>query len=137
VLVEGLAADRLIRSQPGELYKEFYQNQGMGEGLGRNFIFSRRRSVLSYMAECGNITLISLVLEIGKIEINAKDKNGWTALSWAVERGHEAIVKLLLDKGAEVNAQGGYNALYTASRQGRRRQRAGWIIRQRTSGGFI
>jgi ankyrin repeat protein len=35
-------------------------------------------------------------------------------------RGHEAVVKLLLDKGADVNAQGGYygNALQAASSGG-------------------
>ena len=29
---------------------------------------------------------------------------GWTALMWAAQEGHEAVVKLLLDKGAAVDA---------------------------------
>ncbi|KAF2729562.1 hypothetical protein EJ04DRAFT_447022, partial [Polyplosphaeria fusca] len=39
------------------------------------------------------------------------------ALQAASYRGHEAVVKLPLDKGADVNAQGGHygNALRTAS----------------------
>ncbi|KAK4119594.1 hypothetical protein N657DRAFT_537577, partial [Parathielavia appendiculata] len=42
------------------------------------------------------------------------------ALQAASARGHQEIVKLLLDKGAEVNKQGGYygNALQAASARG-------------------
>lgn len=36
--------------------------------------------------------------------IDAKDGHGWTALSWATRTGHEAIVEILLDKGATVDA---------------------------------
>ena len=32
--------------------------------------------------------------------INAKDNHGWTALTLAAEKGHEAIVKLLNDRHA-------------------------------------
>lgn len=41
----------------------------------------------------------------------------------ASERGHEQIVKLLLDKGVDVNAQGGFycNALQAASVRGHER----------------
>jgi ankyrin repeat protein len=43
------------------------------------------------------------------------------ALQAASYRGYEVIVKLLLDKGADVNAQGGCfdNALHAASWMGR------------------
>jgi hypothetical protein len=36
------------------------------------------------------------------IEIEAKDRSGQTALVWAAAQGHEAVVKLLLEKGAEI-----------------------------------
>jgi WD domain, G-beta repeat/Ankyrin repeats (3 copies) len=35
----------------------------------------------------------------------ARDYNGHTALSWAAEQGHAAIVKLLLEKGAEIEGR--------------------------------
>ncbi|KAI9774257.1 MAG: hypothetical protein M1840_004151 [Geoglossum simile] len=40
-------------------------------------------------------------------DVNAKGKDGWTALRWAAFRGHEAMVRLLLEKGAFVNVGNG------------------------------
>jgi hypothetical protein len=48
-----------------------------------------------------------------------RDSDGKTPLLWAAEYGHEIVAKLLLEAGANVNAQGDYgNALYTASFEG-------------------
>jgi ankyrin repeat protein len=38
-------------------------------------------------------------------EVESKDNYGQTPLSYAVERGDEAVVKLLLEKGAEVESK--------------------------------
>jgi ankyrin repeat protein len=38
--------------------------------------------------------------------VNKKDGYGNTALAWAARRGHEAIVLLLLEKGADIEAKG-------------------------------
>jgi ankyrin repeat protein len=38
-------------------------------------------------------------------KLEAKDKCGRTPLSRAAEKGHEAVVKLLLEKGAELEAK--------------------------------
>ena len=37
--------------------------------------------------------------------LDLKDSYGRTPLSWAAEKGHEAVVKLLLEKGAELEAK--------------------------------
>ncbi|KAF1935332.1 ankyrin, partial [Clathrospora elynae] len=52
--------------------------------------------------------------------VNAKDSRGNAPLLFAAKQGHGKMVKLLLDKGADVNAQGGDdgNALYAASEEG-------------------
>ncbi len=39
--------------------------------------------------------VVKLLLETGKVDIDAKDKSGRTPLSWAAEKGHVAVVKLL------------------------------------------
>ena len=59
--------------------------------------------------------LLNQVGEIGLI-LERRDSEGQTPLYLAAELGHQRIVKLLLDKGAEVNAQGGKygNALQAA-----------------------
>ena len=44
--------------------------------------------------------MVKLLLEICA-ELETKDKDsGWTPLSYAAANGHEAVVKLLLEKGA-------------------------------------
>ncbi|KAH7218863.1 ankyrin repeat-containing domain protein [Fusarium oxysporum] len=40
----------------------------------------------------------------GKANLNTKDMNGWTPLLWAARAGHEAVVRLLLDWGARIEA---------------------------------
>ncbi|KAF2856939.1 hypothetical protein T440DRAFT_438129 [Plenodomus tracheiphilus IPT5] len=58
--------------------------------------------------------------------VNATDSNGEGSLMYAVKHGHCAMAELLLDKGAEANAQGGHfgnggyygNALQAASFEG-------------------
>jgi len=41
------------------------------------------------------------------MDIDHRNKGGWTALMYACYIGHESIVSLLLDKGASVNLRNG------------------------------
>jgi ankyrin repeat protein len=50
--------------------------------------------------------------------VNATDSDGKSSLMYAVEHGHCAMAELLLDKGADVNAQSYGNALHAASVEG-------------------
>ncbi|KXH69232.1 receptor-interacting serine/threonine-protein kinase, partial [Colletotrichum salicis] len=52
--------------------------------------------------------------------LNSRDSEGRTPLIWGSLEGHDNIVQILLNKGADVNAQGGRygNALQAASEGG-------------------
>jgi hypothetical protein len=54
------------------------------------------------------------------MDIDESDGDGRTALIWASECGHRTVVQMLVDAGADVNAQGGLygNALQAASSGG-------------------
>ncbi|KFZ24911.1 hypothetical protein V502_00588 [Pseudogymnoascus sp. VKM F-4520 (FW-2644)] len=91
------------------------------------------KEISSFLVKHGKPELIYRFLSVYRVDITSTLKTGETMLSWASLRGHEQIVKLLLDKGADggheqvvklllnkgadVNAQGGYhgNALQAAS----------------------
>ena len=77
------------------------------------------RTPLSWAAEKGCETIVKLLLDTGKVDVDWKDRDGRTPLSWATggtplswavdgmplsrvaEKGHEAVAKLLLQKGAK------------------------------------
>ena len=74
--------------------------------FGRDFKFSNRRTILSYLAELGDEVIFTLALHTGNIMPNSKDRSGRTPLWYAVINGHEAVVKLLLDTGKiDVNSK--------------------------------
>ncbi|EJP61221.1 Ankyrin repeat-containing protein [Beauveria bassiana ARSEF 2860] len=57
-------------------------------------------SLVHIGARHGLTKLLScLLLDTDRIDIDTRDNNGQTPLSWAAENGHEAVVKMLLDTG--------------------------------------
>ena len=56
--------------------------------------------------ERGDTANVEALLAKG-VDVNAKDKIGWTPLHRAAYGGKKDLVELLLAKGAEVNAKGG------------------------------
>ena len=71
-------------------------------------------------AKNGDLSGVKSALSRGTSS-NTKDENGTTVLTWASYNGHEDVVKLLLDKGAEVDAKhstDGRTAMWFASQEG-------------------
>lgn len=52
----------------------------------------------------GDAEALAALLEGNRGQVAARDANGWTPLHLAAFYGHEAAVRALLNKGAEVNA---------------------------------
>jgi len=53
--------------------------------------------------------VVKLLLKTGKVDVDSKNNNGRTPLSWAAENGHEAVVKLLLETGkVDVDSKNDY-----------------------------
>jgi ankyrin repeat protein len=50
---------------------------------------------------------MKLLLTKDGVDPDSRDNDGQTSLLCAAEKGREAVVKLLLNKGADANAQGG------------------------------
>lgn len=66
---------------------------------------------------CAFLQLIDETGQLDQVYVNATDTNGTTALIWASQNGHYSIVKLLIDRGAEINkptGKRGWTALMAA-----------------------
>jgi ankyrin repeat protein len=51
---------------------------------------------------------VMVVLLKGRYDLDSKDSYGRTPLSYAAEKGHEAVMKLLVEKGAELETKSDY-----------------------------
>ena len=59
-------------------------------------------AVLGSASENGEEAIVGLLLAMDGFEANSKGKYGWTPLQWATRNGHDAVVRLLLAQGAEL-----------------------------------
>jgi hypothetical protein len=55
-------------------------------------------------SRAGDAARVQKALE-GGADVNARARYGMTALAFAADKGHEAVVRLLVERGADVNAQ--------------------------------
>jgi ankyrin repeat protein/nucleoside phosphorylase len=66
---------------------------------GRDISSQKDQTVLSWAAERGNIALVKILLETGRVDVNSKARHGQTPLWFAARNGHKAVVKQLLSTG--------------------------------------
>jgi ankyrin repeat protein len=81
-------------------------------------------TLLHIVSRYNLMTLLSAILESlgdGDTEADAKDEYGLTPLSWAAREGHESVVRLLLERGAELDSKSSFDGktpLSLAAREG-------------------
>ena len=68
---------------------------------------------LVYWSSLGELEQVKVLLEQG-IDPNQADDEGYSALQAAAENGYLDVVKLLVEKGANVHYKGEYTALQLA-----------------------
>ncbi|KAJ5807643.1 hypothetical protein N7447_011099 [Penicillium robsamsonii] len=78
------------------------------------------QNMLSQSVNQGQETIVRLLLQRGRIDVNAKDHFGQTLLIRAARQQHMGVVRLLLDHGASIDAHDtcGWTALWWAAERG-------------------
>jgi ankyrin repeat protein len=64
-----------------------------------------QRTSLFWAAQSGQRNVAELLLNTGHVNVKATAEDGGTPLQLAVENGHEAVARLLLEKGAAMEAK--------------------------------
>jgi ankyrin repeat protein len=100
VFMEALTPRQHIDSRPNTLYTQCCRDGEIRNKFGRDFKYSRRRSLLSYMAAFGNEMIFASLLKTQPASTDLKDSHGRSPLSRAAENGSDGVAKLLLDTGA-------------------------------------
>ncbi|XP_071636411.1 uncharacterized protein [Temnothorax longispinosus] len=71
-------------------------------------------------AAYGHLQVVRMLLQYRKLDINARDKDGFTILHIASQEGRLEVVKYLVDKGSDINAKNtsGTKPIHIAAREG-------------------
>jgi len=83
----------------------------------RHTIRMNRGARLAYASSRGNVTTVRALLDNG-YDANADGYKGTPPVYWAALRGHDDVLRLLLEHGANVKGRDGAQALRLAAQQG-------------------
>jgi ankyrin repeat protein len=105
--IEGLEIGQSVPDHRGRWSEENIREKRVEGSLGRNFRYSKRGGMLFYAVEIGSAAVLDYLIGLGTFDLGLKDAKGRTPLYVAAEKGASVPTRTLLDKGANVNAQGG------------------------------
>ncbi len=61
------------------------------------------RTALRWACDIGNVKRVKKLVRERVDHLNVEDNNGWTPLHIAASNGHSAIVRILIDAGADMD----------------------------------
>jgi ankyrin repeat protein len=90
-----------------------------GADVNGHELFTRTTALIE-AAKNGHADCVKILLLAKDVDVDAKDKNGFTALIISAEKGYANVVTQLLTKGGDVNemTNGGVTALWIATHEG-------------------
>jgi ankyrin repeat protein len=94
------------------------KNRGDFQPLGVMSVYAD--NIMIEAAKSGDVEAIRAYLTAGA-ELNARDGEGMSALTWAARRGQKKVVRVLLDKGLtdiDLKDSYGFTPLFWAARRG-------------------
>jgi hypothetical protein len=89
LFLESLAVSQHCSIIPHSTERGYHKEEWALQAIGRDFQYPHRKTVLCYLSELGDSTMLSLLLERTKLEPDEKDQGGQTPLLWAVEKGYK------------------------------------------------
>lgn len=87
--------------------RQAFQHDGGQNDLVQESFASPAPPLLHTLAQAGDVAKITELLDSDGAAANDRDPEGISALHWAAMNSHTSLCKLLLDRGAEVDAVGG------------------------------
>jgi ankyrin repeat protein len=98
--------NRKASCQFRETYRDFCSQGNKYSSLGRDFSFSKRKSILLQLAENRDAILLNFLIELGTTLTDEKNTAGRTCFSLAAGLGHQEVVALLLENSTiDVNSR--------------------------------
>jgi hypothetical protein len=84
--------------------KEYNREERVENSLGRDFKYSKKAGKLIYVVETSSVAVSSYLIRLGTLDLNLKDVKRQTLLYVVGEKRASVLTRMLLDKGADVNA---------------------------------
>jgi prolyl 4-hydroxylase len=96
---------------PGSEEEEYWRESNPGgHKLSTGVAFNTGSTDAHLYAGLGDAESLQRALDANQQLVNVRDKNGWMPIHEAIRKGDIEVVKLLLDRGADVNARTGTTA---------------------------
>ncbi|OAP55332.1 hypothetical protein AYL99_10305 [Fonsecaea erecta] len=108
-LLKAQADERPTTSPIPNLYEQCYCHGNRPTNFPRDFTFSKRNGPLNAVGKHGDDNFLAFLCALSKFNIEQAGEDRRTPLSWAAGRGHSATVKILLEKGANLECKDKHN----------------------------